>query len=711
MSSVGRGLLVLTLMVIAYGIAMSVVGHLTRREDVLASSRRATYVVFSLATAAMLLIEIAYLRDDFSMALVAGNSSTTTPLFYKVTAVWSSQAGSLLLWLVILTGLSALAIRMAQQRYASLVPLANAVLLVVAAFFTLLLVFASSPFEAAPRGVVEGNGLQPLLRYPMMALHPVALYTGYAGFAVPFAFATSALVSRRLDASWLVAVRRFTLLAWTALAVGLVLGSRWSYAELGWGGYWGWDPVENAALLPFLTSTALLHSSMIQEKRGMLKVWNVSLVMVTFLLALTGTFLVRSGILDSIHAFGASTLGVPFVVFIGMVTIASLGLVLSRLRDLRSEHRLESLLSREAIFLLNNLVLVSLAIVIFWGTFWPLIAEAFTGERGALGPPWFERFVTPLGIVLVLLTGVGPLTTWRRVTRTNLRRAFVIPMVMTLTLTVPAVLLTDLPGEPPALVAVIFVTFTLSALAQEFVRGTRVRVRVSDESVAVALLQLIRRNRRRYGGYLTHVGFAVLLLGVAASSSFETSRDISLKPGQDTSLAGYDINYRRPTVKLSSEKITLGARVDVSKDGRPVAALRPARELFPSQDLAGLGPVGRFLDGEATSEIGLRQSLGRDIWVAMQPDVKSLAPLVLEANRRFADAPGRIQGAVVAAIARQYARQTNPAQFRIIVRTGVTWIWIGSAILAVGALVALWPTRRPRGRTASETTTPGQSHA
>src|SRR5207342_2755997 len=308
-------------------------------------------------------------------------------------------------------------------------PYAAAVLLGFAVFFLSLLVFLENPFGRAPSVVAEGAGLNPLLRHPSMMIHPPMLYSGYTLFAVPFAFAIGALITRRLDAEWIRLTRPFTLAAWFFLGIGILLGARWSYTELGWGGYWAWDPVENASLLPWLTGTAFLHSVMVQEKRGMLKIWNVSLILATGTLAILGTFLVRSGILDSIHAFGASTLGVPFVILIGTMAAGSIALVVSRRDALRSEHRLDSLLSREAVFLANNVVLVGLCFVVFWGTFFPLISEAVTGDKAAVGPPWFDRYVVPLTLILVLLSGIGPVISWRRATPSRLWRSLRGPVI------------------------------------------------------------------------------------------------------------------------------------------------------------------------------------------------------------------------------------------------------------------------------------------
>jgi len=696
MRLIGNASLAIALAVALWGVAAAVWGIVRRDARFVASARRSVYCVAALAVLAFAVVEIAYLRNDFSFAVVASNSSRTTPLYYKATAMWSSQAGSLLLWLTILSLQSAVAIRIAARRYQALAPVATVVLLIVCAFFTLLMVAWDSPFEAHLPAPADGAGLQPLLRYPLMALHPVALYLGYAGFTIPFAFAVGALVSGRVDASWLRATRRFTLAAWAFLAVGLILGARWSYAELGWGGYWGWDPVENAALLPWLTGTALLHSSIVQEKRGMLKVWNVSLVMGTFALALTGTFLVRSGILNSIHAFGVSTLGFPFVIAIGVTLIGSVLLIWWRRQALASEHRLDSLLSREAIFLLNNLVLVALAFVIFWGTFFPLISEALTGDQTVVGPPWFERYVVPLGIVLVILTGIGPLLAWRATSITGLIRLLWIPVICALVALGVAIVLAGGLGEPTALVAVTVVALTLAALGGEFLRAARARRRAAHERWPAAMAGVISRNRRRYGGYTIHSGFVVLLLGVAISSSFAQTTDRRLRPGESVQLGDYTLTYRAPQAAMAPEKLTLGALVDVRRNGKNITTLRSARELYPAGGPTQTGIVARYFDGEATSEIGLDSGLRRDIWVASQPDLTPLRQAVDEAERRFADMPPEVQAVLIDAILKRWLRVKPPVMFRVYIRPGVTWMWIGAGIVALGTAIAAWPARRPK---------------
>ncbi|MDX6706703.1 MAG: cytochrome c-type biosis protein CcmF, partial [Solirubrobacteraceae bacterium] len=602
MATVGRALLILALAVAAYGIFASIYGARSGRPDWVVSGRRAVYAIAALVTGAFAILEVAFLRSDFTFATVAAHSSTTTPSFYRAAAAWSSQEGSLLLWLWLLSLWASLVLFLTRRTLRRVAPYATAVLLGFAAFFTGLLVFLETPFGLSAVVPLEGNGLNPLLRHPSMMIHPPMLYSGYTLFAIPFAFAVGALITRQVGAAdWIRSTRRFALAAWFFLGIGILLGARWSYAELGWGGYWAWDPVENASLLPWLTGTAFLHSLMLQEKRGMLKIWNVSLVLATGILAVLGTFLVRSGILDSIHAFGASTLGVPFVILIGLLVASSIGLVVWRREALRSENKLDSPLSREAIFLANNLVLVAMAFIVFWGTFWPLIAEAITGTRRALGPPWFDRYTVPLAIVLVLLSGIGPVIAWRRATPSNARRNFVVPGLVALC---AGALLAAFGAADKPLALAMFVcgAFVVGSVGQEFWRGVGVRRAMTGQGPLGALVSLVARNRRRYGGYLVHVGMAVLFIGVAASTAFNAARDIRMAPGQSVRVGGYDFTYVKPTSAISTtsggelEKISFGAVVDVRRDGTKITTLRPERGYFPSRD-PSLGPIGRFFEG------------------------------------------------------------------------------------------------------------------
>src|ERR1700733_11864465 len=486
-----------------YGIGASVYGVRRGRQDWVTSGRRAVYALAAMATLAFAILEDAFFRSDFSFNVVAEHSSTTTPTFYKLAAAWSSQEGSLLLWVFLLSVWSSLILFLVRKRVPEITAYATAVLLGFAAFFTSLAAFWANPFATSANPPTEGAGLDPLLLHPSMMIHPPMLYSGYTLLTVPFAFAVGALITGRLGAEWIALTRRFALAAWLFLGIGILLGARWSYTELGWGGYWAWDPVENAALMPWLCITAFIHSIMIQEKRGMLKVWNASLVLAAGTLSILGTFLVRSGILDSIHAFGASTLGVPFVILIAAMVIGSISLILWRRDQLRSDARLESLVSREAVFLFQNLVLVGMVFVIFWVTFFPLISQALTGTKVSVGPPAFRPFIVPLALVLVLLSGIGPIIAWRRVTVANLRRNFVFPVAAGLVALGGLILFgggTD--SRPFALIMFALATFVIASVVQELWRGVAARRATTRDSVPGAFVQLIRRNRRRYGGHI-----------------------------------------------------------------------------------------------------------------------------------------------------------------------------------------------------------------
>src|SRR5271163_459614 len=472
MAGFGFGCLVLALLVCAFGIGASLYGVRRGRVEFSESGRRSVYALAGILTVAFVVLEVAFLRNDFAFNTVADTSSRTTPAFYRAAAVWSSQEGSLLLWAWLLSLWSSLALFLTRKRLRDVAAYATAIMLGFGAFFVFLMVVYANPFATTNPAPAEGVGLDPLLRFPTMIIHPPMLYSGYTLCTIPFAFGMGALLARRVDADWIRAIRRFALAAWMFLGAGILLGALWSYSELGWGGYWGWDAVENAALLPWLTGTAFLHSLMIQERRGMLKVWNVSLALATGTLAIMGTFLVRSGILDSIHAFGGHTLGVPFVVLIAVLIGGSIYLVVSRRDMLKSEHLLDSLLSREAIFLANNLVLVGLCFVILWGTYFPLISEALTGQEASVGPPWFDRYTVPLALILVLLSGIGPVIAWRRATLANARRNFAAPVTLAL-LTLVALVVSGIPQKSFAIAMFCCAAFVAGCIGQEFYRGVR----------------------------------------------------------------------------------------------------------------------------------------------------------------------------------------------------------------------------------------------
>ncbi len=736
MASLGGVLLGLGFLAAVSAAAVALAGAHKGEARWVELSRRGVYVFCALLTACVVIIEIAFLSDDFSFNIVAEHSSIETPTFYKMAAMWSSQEGSLLLWAWVLSIASSLALYVTRKKLREIVPWATAVMMGIAAFFTGLMLFAPdvNPFTTLSPAPSDGIGLNPLLQHPSMMIHPPMLYSGYVSLTIPFAFAIGALITRRLNAEWIRATRKFALVAWAFLGIGLLLGARWSYTELGWGGYWAWDPVENAALMPWLLATAFLHSIMVQEKRGMLKVWNACLIVATFSMALLGTFLVRSGVLQSIHAFGDNTVGPYILGLIAVVVLGSTALIVSRLDDLKSPKRIDSLVSREAVFLVNNLLLVAMTLVIAWGTFFPLISELFTGSKASLAAPWFDHYTTPLAILLVLFTGVGPLLAWRRVSWASARRVFRVPLIVAAVTLVALLLFSDAANKPWALALFVFAAFALAGVAQEFWNGAMARKRIAGGSFWGSLAAVVARNRRRYGGYIVHAGVAVVLIGIAASSSFQTNRDVDLKPGESTVLDGFTVTYVKPEVSVDSEKFTFAQLIRVKRDGQLVATLHPSRRFFRPTGTSASGPglISSYFDGEATSEVGLHAGFDQDFWIAPNPDISgvqkrarladkafaqcvrgapgtppqcaALRAMMLNARANPATAPaalqtiGKLQAQSAENIARDYAGEALPVTFKVIVNPLVTWMWIGGIIAAAGALVALWPTRgRRRG--------------
>ena len=724
MAGAGRVLLILCLLSSVYGLGATLYGARSGQGEWVDSGRRAMYSILLMSAIAFVILDVAFISSDFSYNIVASGSSTTTPFFYRAAAIWSTQQGSLLLWVMLLSFWSSLALLLTRRRVRDIVPYAQSVLFGFSIFFVGLIVFFANPFAITTTNVPsEGAGLDPLLRHTTMMIHPPTLYSGFTLLLVPFSFCIGALISGRLGAEWIQVTRRFALAGWLCLGLGLLLGARWSYTELGWGGYWAWDPVENAALMPWLVCTAYIHSIMIQEKRGMLRVWNASLVLLTGTLAIVGDFLVRSGILSSIHAFVSDpTLNVSFVVLISAMVLGSIWLVTYRRDQLSSEHRLDSMISREGVFLLQNVVLVALAAVVFWLTFFPLISEAITGTQTSVGPPVFARFVVPLALVVVALSGVGPIISWRRVTPAKLKRSFAFPLGVGL---VTLLILAFVPGVTQHVFA--YLTFGLGAfvvatVAQEFFRGARARRAMTGESAGGALIALVQRNRRRYGGYLVHAGVAVALVGVAGSTSFQHQRYATLAPGQSVRLDGYTLKYTHPTAQASAQKISFGAELAVSKNGRYVTTLHTSYGLYPSLD--PMHQIGRFLntsDGAQTeSRVGLDSGTLRDLWVVISPNLGRLQGLVAQGDQKLGRAllaaqqlpPAQrtqqlntifqLRDILINELAQRFVSHPWASTFLIEVSPLVMWLWIGAIIAALGGLIALWPVpRRSRGGTGS----------
>lgn len=744
MAELGSATLVASLLVAIYsGVAALIATRGDRRWAV--SARRGIYAVFGLLLITVITLEASFMRTDLTVALVAEHSSESTPTLYKLTALWGSQAGSLLLWAFVLSIASSAVLYITRNKHREVVPWATAVLAGIATFFIGLMIAGiffpdadSWPFAASDPVPAVGAGLTPLLQHPAMAMHPPMLYSGYVFFTIPFAFAIGALITRRLDASWIRSTRRFALIAWVLLTIGIALGARWSYSELGWGGYWAWDPVENAALIPWMTGTAFLHSIMVQERRGMLRVWNVSLICATFVLSLLGTFLVRSGVLQSIHAFGASKVGVPLLVLIGVITIGSTILIASRRESLQSERTLDSLMSREAIFLINNILLVSLAAIVLFGTFFPLISD-LVGDKASIGPPWFDKFATPLAIGLVFFMGIGPLVAWRRVSLAGIRRALAIPILITLAGAAILALTIGVSESPTAYVFFLGGIFTIAAIGQEVVRGVEARQALGGGGIMASFNQLITRNRRRYGGYVVHVGLVVALFGIAASSSFQSSNDLRLEVGESAEVDGYTVTYDRPYAQApgalvkgldsegieliddGSDKIAFGAVLTVTRDGEDVSTLKPSREYFSPSNPDPMKPIQSFFQGEPTSEVGRDEGPTRDLWSSMQPDLTSFDGEIQGFDRRYADVVrnldadtasssdvqnqlASLQGEEIRNLVERYMTQgeTPPAEIRFNVNPFVIWFWVGVFIGVSGALFGLWPSGDGRRRRVSD---------
>jgi len=652
LAELGRAALLLCLGLSLYAVVAGAWAASRRRRRLAASAANALLSAFGAAAVASTVLFVALWRHDFSFAYVAAHTALDLPLGYSLASFWGGQEGSLLLWLLILTGYGAAAVALNRHASRDLVAWVVPVLGAVALFFSFLLVVVASPFDtqAAP---LDGRGLNPSLQNPYMLAHPPLLYLGYVGLTVPFAFAIGGLLARRVDERWIVATRRWTLTAWTFLGVGQLLGAHWAYVEVGWGGYFAWDPVENAALMPWLAATAFLHSVMVQEKKGMLRVWNVLLVILAFSLSLFGTFLTRSGILNSIHSFTESEIGPWFLGFICAVVAASLALVFTRLPLLRAKTRLESAVSREATFLYNNLLLVAFCLTILWGVLFPIVSEAVRGEAVTVGPPYYNFFLRAFGLPLLLLMGIGPLIAWRRASIRSLGRTFLWPLVFAVA--VGAVLLALGAGSSiPGLLAYTFSAFVLASIALEFAVGTRARRSLSSDSWPRALSSLISRNRRRYGGYVVHASIVLLAIGIAGSSAYDTTREAKLAPGQRVEAGGYTLTYERLTEEETDNARELRAVLRVERGGRELGVVRPGKNEYPVED-------------QISNEMAVRS------------DFVTGEDLLVIAEQVNAD---------------------DSVHFRVLVLPLVNLIWLAGAVFVLGSLVALWPDAREERRLA-----------
>jgi cytochrome c-type biogenesis protein CcmF len=645
--TLGHAAVVIGLAATLYAAGAFVIGGRRGDRSVLDSARHAMYAAFGLVALACGAMVVSLLDHDFSVLYVARNNATSTPPFYSVISLWAALEGSILFWTLLATGWASLVLYRYRERLPALMPWVGATLALGVAFFFAVMAWPGDPFVRVTPVGMEGNGPNALLQnHPFMGLHPPLLYLGYTGLAVPFAFGMAALVTRRTDEEWLAVVRRWTLVPWIFLTAGIVAGAWWSYEVLGWGGYWAWDPVENAALLPWLTATAFIHSSMVAERRGTLRTWTHALVIATFVLTLVGTFLTRSGVIASVHSFTASPIGPWFAVAIVVALAGSLGLLLWRLPDLRDTRPPGAIVSRESAFLFNNVLFLGVTFAVLFGTLYPILVEATSGAKTSVGAPWFNRVNAPIFIVLLFLTGVGPALPWGGASWSTLRDRFALPVIGGVGVVV-AGWAAGVSG-PAALGTLGLAAFVLVVMGEELVRGARARGRARGEAPPTALWRLATRNRRRYGGYLVHAGICVMAVAIAISATLGAEASATLAPGESLSLRGYSVTLDRiVTEPLASDARVVETRAELTVTGAYSGAAAPALRDYPNSTSAIATPA-------------VRTGLGEDLYLTL------LA----------ADADG------------------SAATLRIFVNPLVAWIWAGGGIVALGALFAVWPDRR-----------------
>ncbi len=642
------------------------------RPRLLQSARLGAYATCAAAGLAVLLLAYAFITHDFRLRYVARYSDRSMSPSYLFAALWGGQDGSLLWWLALLSLYTSGCVAWLKGRYRELQPWVIATLMGIVSFFAITMIFAANPFWTSLAGAPpDGEGLNPQLRNFYMMFHPPSLYVGFVGCSVPFAFAVAALVTKRLDNEWIVATRKWMLFAWLFLSLGNVMGMLWAYEELGWGGYWAWDPVENAACIPWFTATAYLHSTMIQERRNMLKVWNIALICGTFFLTIFGTFLTRSGLIASVHSFAQSDIGLFFVYFMALIAALSLALIVWRLPQLRSQGEVEAVASREAMFVLNNWALLGIAVFISVATVFPKISEWLWKESVTVGPPFFNRWLAPIGIALLLLMGLAPLFGWRKTSQTALRRAAVFPVAALVlggalhlafgkALGFAAIVPNDQfypgavgvalkhAGAVAPLVVISLVAFNLAVVVQEFWRGAQARraaasKRQEPEGWLMALVRLVDKNRRRYGGYIVHVGVALMFIGFTGRA-WGTDHETTLRPGERHQIGAYELTYRAPRMTVDSEKRAAFADLDVTRHGKPWGSVSPGKFIYAKSEMP-------------STEVAMLHHPLEDLYVV----VGTISP------------------------------ETRQATFQIHINPLVGFIWLGVAILMLGATLSLWP--------------------
>lgn len=663
LTDLGYGALAITFLLAVYGILAAIWGVRTRRPDWVDSARNAMLLTFPLLTLSCLSLIYLLVNGHYEVEYVASVTSNSMPLYLRITALWGGQAGSLLFWSWLMSAFASAVTLRNWQRDREFLPWVVVVSLVTLGFFLGLTLFVENPFDRlwllpggialksffAPEGAIpyfqsDGKGLNPLLRHPGMIIHPPMLYLGFVSFVIPFAFAIAALITNRTDDRWIQITRRWSLVAWLFLSLGLILGGRWAYDVLGWGGYWGWDPVEIAAFMPWLTGTAFLHSVMIQEKRGMLKHWNMILIILTYNLVIFGTFLTRSGVLSSVHAFAQSAIGPLFFIYIGASFVISLSLLLQRWQDLKSDLHMTSLLSREALFLLNNLLFLGILVVCFWGVIFPLISEIITGQKVTVGPPFYERATAPLFAGLLLLMGIAPLAAWRHSTVQTLGKAVWKPTVVSLL--VPLIALLSGIRSWAALLGFWLAAFVACVTLYEYGRAVIARARSRGEALPVAFWNLAGRNRRRYGGYIIHLGVVLMAIGIIGIELFQKETQGTLAQGEELSLGPYTMRFESLAVFDTADGRNVArAVVSVYKNGRFVGELYPRRDYY-------------YESQQPMTIPGLRSTMEDDFYVLLV-DWQPIS--------------------------------SAGATFKVYQNPLVNWLWLGGFVFIIGTMVAAWP--------------------
>jgi cytochrome c-type biogenesis protein CcmF len=653
MADFGNFCLLFALCLSVYALIAALLGASQRQERIIRSAERAIYAAAVSTTLAFISLLYLLLANDFSIAHVADASNRDLPVFFKIAAIWGAHDGSMLLWVFFTSLFCAIVIYQNRLRYRDMMPYVMAVLMINLSFFLALNLFFSNPFKQLIQAFADGStqvfvpadgrGLNPLLQHWAMVIHPPILYLGFIGFVVPFAFAIAALLTRQLGDTWIRTTRRWTLLTWLLLGVGIILGGKWAYVVLGWGGYWAWDPVENSSLMPWLASTAFLHSIIVQERRGMLKIWNILLVALTYLLGILGTFITRSGIVNSVHAFADSKLGKFFVAYMIMILLGTLYLVLDRQSYLKSERRLDSVISKESAFLFNNFILIVSCFAVLWGTMFPVLSEWIKGTKISVGTPFFNSVNVPIGLILLFLTGVGPLFAWRKTSLASLKKSFALPVLISAVIC--AALFAGGMRNFYALVCLTLCAFVITTIVEEFYKGARFRVKTRGENFLSAAVTLTLKNKRRYGGYIVHLSIALMFLGFAGSAYNQQSTK-RIAAGEEMTVGDYTLKmagYREgqtPAYQYGQ------AILQVFKNGKPVGTLKPEQRTYKTGNQ------------QTTTKIALQSTPLEDLYVVFS---------------------GMFEGSKA-----EIAAHVNPLVF---------WIWLGAAIMVLGAIVTLIPER------------------